>query len=50
MVTSEPPSTGNLDMRADGIDHFCKEDLVLGDPNCGAQPSDGAIRSWEDPQ
>src|SRR5262249_31182485 len=51
MVPSGPPTVPELDMRADGIDHFCKEDLVLGDPNCPAgPPRQGAIRTWEDPQ
>ncbi len=43
-------STPDLDMRADGVDHFCKEDLVLGDPTCVGTPREGAIRTLEDPQ
>ncbi len=43
-------SVPELDMRADGTDHFCKEDLALGDPNCSGTPREGAIRTWEDPQ
>ena len=40
------------DMRADGIDHFCLEDLILGDPSpsCAGTPREGAIRTTEDPQ
>lgn len=43
-------STPDLDMRADGTDHFCEEDLALGDPNCGGTPREGSIRTLEDPQ
>ncbi len=40
----------DMDLRANGIDHFCPEDLILGDPNCIGTPRPGAIRTWEDPQ
>jgi len=40
----------DMDFRADGIDHFCREDLILGDPNCVGNPRDGAVRTKEDPQ
>ena len=50
MVISDPPTVPELDMQADGTDHFCEEDLSLGDPNCGGVPREGAIRTWEDPQ
>jgi len=51
MNTSVPPSTSQLDMQVDGTDHFCVEDLLLGDPNCPAvSPRQGAIRTVEDPQ
>lgn len=43
-------TTQDLDMRADGIDHFCAEDLILGDPSCAGTPRPGAMRTWEDPQ
>jgi hypothetical protein len=42
-------ATQDLDMRADGVDHFCVEDLWLGDRNCGGTPVEGAIRTLEDP-
>jgi hypothetical protein len=32
----------------DGIDRFCKEDLLLGDPKCGTL-GDGALRTLQDP-
>jgi hypothetical protein len=33
-----------------GIDRFCKEDLLLGDPNCGASAiRDSAVRNQTDP-
>lgn len=47
-LTPPLPQT-DRDMRADGIDHFCPEDLILGDPNC-ASAGDGALRREEDPQ
>jgi hypothetical protein len=50
MVISSPPTVPELDMQADGTDHFCKEDLSLGDPSCSGVPREGAIRTWEDPQ
>jgi hypothetical protein len=40
----------DMDLRSNGINHFCKEDLLLGDMLCPGTPSPGAIRTWEDPQ
>lgn len=35
----------------DGVDRFCIEDLLIGDPNCvAAPPKPGAIRTDADPQ
>ena len=41
------PTGGNL---TDGIDRLCKEDLLLGDPNCTDNPKSGAIRTTIDPK
>jgi len=41
------PEGGNL---TDGIDRLCKEDLLLGDPNCTDNPKSGAIRTTIDPK
>jgi len=32
-----------------GTNRFCKEDLLLGDPNCSGTPKPGAIRTYADP-
>ncbi len=42
------------DQRKDGVDWFCKEDLLLGDPTCTSwepgQPRPGAVRTTADPK
>jgi hypothetical protein len=49
VLTGPTDAQTDRDMRADGIDQFCREDLILGDPNC-ATAGDGAMRREEDPQ
>jgi len=45
------PCLMNPSMQINEVDRFCKEDLLLGDPNCPAgDPKDGAIRTNEDPE
>jgi len=43
--------TKGADMLADGIDHFCSDDLATGDPHptCNEMPLKGAMRATEDP-
>jgi len=45
------PCLMNPYMQINEVDIFCKEDLLLGDPNCPAgNPKAGAIRTNEDPE
>lgn len=52
-IGPDPRPTKEFDMFADGLDHFCEEDLLLGDPTCPnptpPAPRQGAIRTEEDP-
>ena len=49
VLTGAGDAQTDRDMRADGIEQFCRQDLILGDPNC-ATVGDGAMRREEDPQ